>query len=90
MKKNLRLGVENIDILLRQLHDFHQTLCQEWANVASQWDNLKSTWFDQQFDQFEQLSANYYEEIEQCEKFLKNKIGSGEVGEPHRVEKPTR
>lgn len=74
MKKNLRLDIENIEILLHQLHDFHQTLCQEWGNVASQWDNLKSTWFDRQFEQFEpkfeQLSANYYEEIEQCEKYI--------------------
>lgn len=74
MRKNLRLDVENIDILLRQLHDFHQTLCQEWGNVASQWNNLKSTWFDRQFEQFEpkfeELSANYYEEIEQCEKYI--------------------
>ena len=74
MIKNARLDLENINILLHQLHNFHQTLCQEWENVITQWNNLKATWHDQQFDKFEsnfeKLSANYYEEIEQCEKYI--------------------
>jgi hypothetical protein len=64
MKKNLSLDIENINILLHQLHGFHQNLCQEWAHVTNQWNNLKATWSDQQFDKFEpkfeQLAANYY------------------------------
>lgn len=74
MRKNVSLDIENLNVLLHQIHDFHQTLCQEWANVASQWNNLKSTWRDKQFNEFEpkfeQLSSNYYEEIEQCEKYI--------------------
>ncbi|WP_017293173.1 GNAT family N-acetyltransferase [Geminocystis herdmanii] len=74
MRKNVSLDIENLNTLLHQIHDFHQTLCQEWANVASQWNNLKSTWRDKQFNEFEpkfeQFSANYYEEIEQCEKYI--------------------
>ncbi len=74
MRKNLSLDIENINILLHQLHDFHQNLCQEWSHVTNQWNNLKSHWHDQQFDKFEpkfeQLAANYYHEIEQCEKYI--------------------
>lgn len=74
MRKNVSLDIENLNTLLHQIHEFHQTLCQEWGNVASQWNNLKSTWHDPQFDKFEakfeKLSANYYEEIEQCEKYI--------------------
>ena len=78
MAKQTSFLLEDAEILLQQLQQFHDTLQREWSRVSNQWSNLKSVWQDEQFDKFEplfeQLSFTHLNADRECEgyKFFLN------------------